>query len=119
MSFRLKTIFGIALIEAVLLFILILSSMTFLRTSNEQELQKRAYTLARVFATTTQDAVLSTNLASLESAVQQALNNPNVVYARIRGRQDIVLAEGGDAERLKQPFHADVEFDEIRDEAVD
>jgi len=119
MSFRLKTILGIALIEAVLLFILILSSMTFLRTSNEQELQKRAYTLARVFATTTQDAVLSTNLASLESAIQQALTNPNVVYVRIRGRQDVVLAEGGDPERLKQPFHADMDIDDIQDGVFD
>jgi len=119
MSFRLKTILGVALIEAALLFILILSSMTLLRTSNEQELQKRAYTLARVFASTTQDAVLSTNLASLESAVEQALTNPGVVYARIRGRQNVVLAEGGDAGRLKQPFRADVEFNDIGDGVFD
>lgn len=119
MSFRLKTILGIALIEAVLLFILIWSSMVFLSTSNEEQLKNRVETLARVFATTTQDAVLTTNLASLESAVINVLTNPGVVYARVRGRQDVVLAEGGDPKVLKRPFKADREFDTIDDGVYD
>ena len=104
MSFRLKTILGIACIEAVLLAILIFSSLDYLRRSNEEELTKRAQTAVRLFATTTKNAVLGSDLASLESAVQEVLTNPGVVYARVKGRRGMVLAEGGSADFLQREF---------------
>jgi signal transduction histidine kinase len=111
MSFRLKTILGIAAIEAILLLLLIWSSMGDLRTTNEDALMKRANTVAHLFGTTTQDAVLSTDLATLESAVREVLKNPGMVYARVRGRQGVVLSEGGQPELLQRPFHAETSFD--------
>jgi signal transduction histidine kinase len=111
MSFRLKTILGIASIEAILLVLLIWSSMGYLRTSNENELMKRAQTVVHLFGTTTQDAVLATDLAALESAVREVLKNPSVEYARVRGRQGVVLAEGGRFELLQRPFRAETGFD--------
>lgn len=111
MSFRLKTILGIAVIEAVLLLILIVSSLGYLRDSYEEELQKRAQTTAKLFATTTQDAVLATDLASLQSFVDEVLTNPDIVYARVRGN-DGVLAQGGDPSSLERPFQADQGFPE-------
>jgi signal transduction histidine kinase len=119
MSFRLKTILGIALIEAVLLLLLIWSSLGYLRTSNEDELSKRAQTVVHLFGTTTRDAILSTDVATLESAVQEVLKNPSVEYARVRGRQGVVLAEGGRAELLQRPFHAETGFDSEHDGMLD
>ncbi len=95
MSFRIKTIVGIALIEAVLLFILIYSSLNLLKTSNEEEFRKRADTVARLFATAAKEAVLSMDLASLKSLVSEVLTNPGIVYARVRGTRG-TLAQGGD-----------------------
>jgi len=95
MSFRLKTIVGIALIEAVLLFILIYSSLNLLKTSNEEEFRKRADTATRLFATAAKEAVLSMDLASLKSLVSEVLTNPGIVYARVRGTRG-TLAQGGD-----------------------
>ena len=103
MSFRIKTIIGIALIEASLLFLLIWNSLYILKTSNEEELLKRTYTTARLFASSTQNAVLATDLASIESIVRDMLKNPDIVYARVRGKNK-VLAEGGDTEALSKPF---------------
>ena len=60
MSFRLKTILGIASIQAVLLVLLIWISIGYLRSSNENELMKRAQTVVHLFGTTTKDAVLAT-----------------------------------------------------------
>jgi signal transduction histidine kinase len=111
MSFRLKTILGIAAIEAILLLLLIWSSLGDLRATNEDALMKRANTVVHLFGTTTQDAVLSTDLATLESAVREVLKNPGMAYARVRGRQGVVLAEGGLPELLKRPFHAETSFD--------
>lgn len=118
MSFRLKTIIGIALIEAVLLAVLIISSLGLLRDSNEDQLISHARTTATLFATTTKDAVLSTDLASLESFVQEVLKNPRLVYARVRDN-DTVLAEGGNPEQLRQPFHADHDLDAVDDGVFD
>ena len=114
MSFRLKIILGIATIEAVLLLILIGSSLNLLKTSNEQELANRAYTAARLFATASQNAVLATDLASLHSLVAQVLTNPGVVYARILDRRGKVLAQGGEAKALSKPFVADKKYDQAR-----
>ena len=104
MSFQLKTILGIAIIEAVLLVLLVWSSLDFLRTSNETELIKRASTTATLFATTTKNAVLSTDLASVESFVNEVLKNPGLVYARVIGRGGVVFAEGGEPSALASPF---------------
>jgi signal transduction histidine kinase/DNA-binding response OmpR family regulator len=111
MSFRLKTILGIASIEAVLLVILIWSSLGYLRASNEDELSKRAHTVVHLFGTTTRDSILSTDVATLESAVHEVLKNPGVEYARVIGRRGVILAEGGRAELLRRPFHAEAGFD--------
>lgn len=76
MSFRLKTILGIACIETVLLLMLLLSSLAYLRESNQDELRQRTTTATTLFATATRDAVLSTDLARLEELVQDFLKTP-------------------------------------------
>ncbi len=118
MSFRLKTILGIASIEAVLLSILIWSSLDLLGSSNEARLIEHASTTATLFATTTKDAVLATDLASLESFVEEVLKNPGLVYARVLG-SDGVLAQGGDAATLARPFVADSSLDTATDGVFD
>lgn len=119
MSFRLKTILGIALIEAVLLFVLIVSSLSLLQTSNAEELQKRTYTTAQLFATTSKDAVLATDIGTLESFVREVLTNPGIVYARVSGRDGVVLAQAGDVKALARPFAADTRFEDVTDEIFD
>ena len=119
MSFRLKTILGIAAIEAVLLALLIFTGLRWLHDSNEDQLLQRALTTARLFATTTQNAVLATDLASLDSFVAQALTNEDLVYARVRDGQGRILAEGGRPEALRRPFLADHDPSQARDGVFD
>ena len=118
MSFRAKTILGVALIEGLLLFILIVSSLTLLRSSNEDELFKRAYTTAHLFASTAENAVLATDVATLHSEVQQVLVNPGVLYARVLGPDGTVLAQGGDAALLRRPFVPDKIATDVPDDHV-
>ncbi len=118
MSFRLKTILGIASIEAILLTILVWSGLNFLRQSNEAQLSEYASTTATLFATTTKNAVLSTDLASLESFVQEILRNPGVVYARVMDNE-VVLAESGDPELLSRSFADDKKLEDVRDLVFD
>lgn len=119
MSFRLKTILGVALIEAVLLFLLILSAMSFLRTSNEEELLKRAYSTAELFASAARDPALNMDLSALESLVQQLLGNAGIVYVRVIGNRGSVLAAGGDSQALVRRFRADRTLDDVDDAVLD
>ena len=58
-----------------------------LQASSEDALLKRAHTTAKLFAFTTQAAVLTTDLAALESFVGEVLTHPGIVYARVLSKQ--------------------------------
>ena len=107
MSFRLKTILGIAFIEGVLLLTLIWTGLDLVHESLEDELTKRASAIATLFATTTKDPVLASDLASLESFTTEVMKNPGLVYARVIDQGGVVLAEQGDAQALEIPFNPD------------
>jgi len=118
LNFRVKTILGIALIESVLLIILVLSSLDFLRTSNEEQLAQRAATTSQLFTSATKSAVLATDLATLESLVESILTNPEVVYVRIYG-DELVLAEGGPSEFLTGRRSPDSNLESVTDGVYD
>lgn len=119
MSLRLKTILGIAIIEALLLLLLISMTLDYLRTTNYEGLTKRAQTTATLFATTSKDAVLSYDLASLEAFVSDVMVNPDLVYARVLGPENIVFAEKGSADVLSKPFSSDQSVSTVADGIFD
>ncbi|WP_028469452.1 sensor histidine kinase [Neptunomonas japonica] len=119
MSLRLKTIMGVALIEAVLLLLLVSMTLDYLRSTNYDALIKRAATTATLFATTTKDGVLSYDLASLEAFVKDVLVNPDLVYARVLGPDKQLFAEGGKAEHLSYEFLADTSVEMVSDGVFD
>lgn len=104
MSFRLKTIFGIALLQAVLLLILVWSSMRLQYDTGQEQFVTRAYTNASLFARLSRPAVIAADLATLNTIVAQVASTPGVVYARVRGLHG-VLAQGGDPVALGRPYH--------------
>lgn len=118
MSFRLKTILGIAFIESVILIILIISGMNFLSHSNEEQLKQRAETTSILFANAVKDAVLSTDLATLESSITNILNTPDIIYTRISAN-NYVLAEGGDPDILNLPHTPDTQLADVSDGIYD
>ena len=119
MSFRRKTILGIATIEAVLLLILVGTGLGLMHQSNEQELIKRATTIATLVATVSKEAVLTNDLASLESFVQEIMKNSGLVYVRVRNRDGVVLAQEGNDRELMRPFNADQLVDDANDGVFD
>jgi len=118
-SLRLKTILGIAVIEAVLLMLLISMTLDYLRSTNYESLDKRATTTATLFATTTKDAVLSYDLASLSAFVNEVMKNPDLVYARVIGPEGMVFAQAGDEQLLARPFAADQHVELVDDGTFD
>ncbi len=94
-TLKVKTVLGVASIKVVLLAILIYTALGLMTQAINEGLQKRATTAATLFATTTQDALLSYDLASLQSYSEQMLINPDVVYARVLDAEGRVFASAG------------------------
>lgn len=119
MSLRLKTIIGVALIEAMLLLLLVTVALNYLRSTNNEGLVKRAQTIATLFAATTEDAVLSYDLATLESYAEGLIQSPDLVYARVLGPDDILFAEAGDTSHINGGFIQDRSIDTVDDRVFD
>ena len=119
MSFQNKIILGIGIIQAVLLLILIGSSLNLLRTSNEEALVRRATLAAPLFASSARDAVLSLDLPSLDSLVRAAITNHGLVYARVSNVHGGLLAEAGDQEVLSRLFVEDHRVQDVVDGVFD
>ncbi len=118
MSFRLKTIIGVALIEGILLLILVLSSVHYLTQSSEEELALRAQVSAESMANLTRDAVLATDLARLDSVAKRSLASPDIVYVRIMDSEG-TLTVAGSPQILARPFTADSRLDAVEDGVFD
>ncbi len=119
MSFRLKTILGIALIEALLLAALIFSVMGFLHQSNEAQLQRHITTTTETFSSMVKDSLLGMDLARLQSFVSQMERSSGIAYVRIRDTENHLLAASGPAQLLDRMFVADSSLATVSDDIYD
>jgi PAS domain S-box-containing protein len=119
MSFRLKTIIGVASIEAVLLLFLVWTGISYLRTSSEAELLKRATSTLTLLSQAARDSMLSTDIATLEDIATGTTGTPELVYVRIVDGKGMVLAEAGNTSLLKQSFSEDRSYQDVDDAVFD
>ncbi|MEJ6522368.1 PAS domain S-box protein [Shewanella bicestrii] len=118
MSFRLKTILGIALIEGLLLFLLVYTSINYLKLSNQSQIEKRAETTLTLFSVAAQDAVISNDLATLQSLIQELLSHKEVLYVTVSD-QNRILAYGGADKYIQVSHQADKHLDQVDDGIFD
>ncbi len=119
LSLRNKTILGTAVIEGILLVILILIATRFVTESLDDGLKKRSDITTKLFASMTKDAVLSYDLASLESIVGEVMQTPDIEYARIVDPIGQVFAEGGTINGTLQDFTLDKSLSDVDDDVFD
>ncbi len=118
MSFSIKTVLGIALLQSAALFTLVWFSLDNLSNLNQDALTKRAESTTRIFTSMAQDSILATDLAKLDSFVSDVLRIPEVEYVKIYDKSTI-LSEGGNEELLSRKFVEDVRFDLVSDGIFD
>ena len=119
LSLRTKTIAGTAIIEATLLVVLIVTSLSFINSLTGDSVLKRTSTTINLFASTTKDALLTLDLASLEASVQELMTNPDIAYVRIIDNQQRILAVSGDTSSLSSGFTADTTLANVNDGVFD
>lgn len=118
MTFRTKTILGIAIIEISLLMFLVFSSMSFLSNSNEKLLIQRANSTATMFSHAIKNAVLSRDIATVDALVKDFMNIEGVKYVKVMD-QGHVLAQAGDPSLLSRPMQIDKGLSSITDHIFD
>jgi PAS domain S-box-containing protein len=119
MRFRSKTILGVAVIELVLLAVLVGSALSILRDSNETELTRRVQLGGQLLAVAAKDAVISQDLATLDSLVTEAMASGQIDYVRILDASGTVLSERGEAKLLSRAFHPETRIDQVTDGVFD
>jgi PAS domain S-box-containing protein len=119
MRFRTKTILGVAAIELVLLAVLVGSALSILRESNETELTQRVQLGGKLLAVAAKDAVISQDLATLDSLVTEAMASGQISYVRIIDAGGAVLSQGGDEKLLSRHFKPDIRIHQVIDGVFD
>ncbi len=111
MSFRLKTILGIALIELSVMAILITVNQLNYGGSASSQLFQRAQATGDLFANMVADAVISLDLATMDAMIENTLTTGEMTYLRVRNLQGVPLSAAGDQEALAESFFADPDFE--------
>ncbi len=119
MSLRFKILLAIALFEAVLFGILTWNALAVLGESQDQELRARAATDAILLAAAAKNPVLATDVAALENLITDSLKAPEMVYARVLGKNNSLLAEEGTVYGLQHAFSPDDHLDSVDDGIFD
>lgn len=94
MSFRLKTIIGVALIEALFLMLLVWQATRYLQNSGEEALTLRAHQTAQLFATTTKNALIASDLATLDEVTNEIAAMAGVDYIRVLDAFGLMASAG-------------------------
>ena len=92
MSFRLKTILGIALIEGVLLLLLVYTSVSYLKESNQAEIEKRAQLTASLFSVAAKEALIELNKSKLTDLAKELSLQQEIDYLYIYHKQDLIVS---------------------------
>ncbi len=118
MSFRLKIIFSILLVQVLMLLVVVWSNFQFLRTSNEVELSKHAFTTSTVTAALIKRPVLGADLASLRGVLNDILVQSEADYIRVSDERGVIM-ELGNPDSLARPFAEDFLVEDVEDGVFD
>ncbi|GFD86130.1 ATP-binding protein [Alteromonas marina] len=118
-SLRTKTIAGVASIAALLLLVLLVTVFQLLNDLVDNNVKKSADTTVSLFVSTTKNAFLSYDLASLDADVSEILTNPNIAYVKVKDKDGNIFVEKGNQEALSRDFIADNSVSEAGDGIYD
>jgi len=117
-SFRLKTILGIGLIESLLLFVLVVTMLDYIEDSQNREILQRANTTINLFASAAKEPFLASDLAKLESLTQDILINPGIVYVKLIDSEASVVSMAGQEQALNKPFVEDSNLQQALNDGI-
>ena len=118
-SLRSKIAIGVTFIEAAFLLFLAVMVTSLVKDILHDSLTTKAQISSQLFAAMTTDAIVTYDVASLDSFVNVILQQPDIAYARVLGPNNKVLAQAGSAAILAQTRNFDTSIDKVSDEIFD
>nr|WP_283103670.1 PAS domain S-box protein [Shewanella gelidii] len=85
---------GIALIEGVLLLLLVYTSVDYLKRSNQEQIAARAQATGALFSAAAKDAIISTDLSTLQELADELIANTEVKYVKVFGQNQLLASAG-------------------------
>ncbi|AZL86477.1 hybrid sensor histidine kinase/response regulator [Aliivibrio salmonicida] len=95
MTFRLKTIIGISIIQSVMLLVLVLSSVKFLSDSNEQQLVTRSNATLTMFSNAIKESLNNGNDTETTSLMHDLIALGEICYVKIYRQDGTLIIQGG------------------------
>tara|TARA_R110002167_G_scaffold141835_1_gene330235 strand:- start:13574 stop:16156 length:2583 start_codon:yes stop_codon:yes gene_type:complete len=108
----------IGITEALFLLLLLWQSLAYLEQSGEDALYKRASETSHLFSLLAKNAVISSDIASLDEITQQIAELEGVRYIRVLDSVGI-LAQAGDTSSLERGFFEDTQIYQVDDNIFD
>ncbi|SEG47301.1 ATP-binding protein [Vibrio hangzhouensis] len=103
MKFRTKMILGVATIEAVFLMVLVFYAMSFVADSNVELFENKMSATLSLFKQSSIDALLTYDIARLQSLARDVLNDPDIVFVKIH-ISGIEVVSVGDTDTVQSPL---------------
>lgn len=119
MKFRTKTILGVAIIELTLLGILVSSTFYLLENSNKKEIERRTNITSHLLKASLTDAMISYDLATLQSIVNEAMISGDIKYIRILDNNGHTIIRTDSAPSSDTEIHQDLSLKTTRDQLFD
>lgn len=118
MNFRLKTILGIASMALVFMLALSFSALTFIHQTNKRQFEEGVELTSQLISRAAKDAIIATDIATLQDLVEEVLSNHGIVYVQMIGMGQ-VLAQGGSVNKLADHAVHDESLDDVTDGVYD
>ncbi|MFW2588055.1 ATP-binding protein [Sagittula sp. SSi028] len=120
MSFRLKTVLGITLIQMTVLAVLVMLNYVSLASATSRHFYERAETMGHIFGHAIAGALATQDLYTIDAAMESAMLAEDMAYARIRDHTGRILSTAGDPASLAQDRKHDASFDDaLQDHYLD
>ncbi len=118
-TLRSKIAIGVTFIEAAFLLFLAVMVTSLVKDILHDSLTTKAQISSQLFASMTTDAIVTYDVASLDSFVNVILQQPDIAYARVLGPNNKVLAQAGSAAILAKTRNFDTSINKINDDIFD
>lgn len=119
MKFRTKIVVGVAAIQLGFLMVLVLWTVSQLKSSNENQVTLRADMTSSLLAASSRDAMLAYDLATLDSIGKDVMQTNQLVYVRFLSADGTVLAFLKNADLEGWEFNADESVNQVTDNILD
>ncbi|WP_394251017.1 response regulator [Vibrio profundi] len=97
---------------------IVFSSMSYLSDSNEKQLIQKAQATSLIFARATKDAVLSTDIATLDDIVKDIMTIEEVLYVKVE-KDGVPISCDGDKALLERNIESDSKLKNVDDGVFD